>query len=101
MQTRSLFFGSNAQIGIALCDIGRGSRDIGDTGSHVGDPGLIRIALVNLLGNAWKYTAKVEHAVITLCEVSRSGNRVEFLISDNGAGFDNAHAKQLFMPFRR
>ncbi len=67
----------------------------------VGDPGLIRIALENLLGNAWKYTAKTERTVISFSEVSRSGNRVEFLINDNGAGFDNAHAKQLFMPFRR
>ncbi len=74
---------------------------IGEGLQAVGDPGLIRVVLENLLGNAWKYTANVAHTSIKLQIASRDGNMVEFLVSDNGAGFDNAYAKQLFMPFRR
>ncbi len=66
-----------------------------------GDPGLIRVVLENLLGNAFKYTMKLERATIAMHIASRDGNTIEFLVSDNGAGFDNAYAKQLFMPFRR
>ncbi|MCW5633387.1 MAG: PAS domain S-box protein [Rubrivivax sp.] len=65
------------------------------------DPGLVHIALVNLLGNAWKYTRKVPDATICLEQGARDGDLVEFRVRDNGAGFDMAQAEQLFQPFRR
>lgn len=61
------------------------------------DPGLIRVVLENLLGNAWKYTARTQHAVI---EFSRNAAG-EFFVADNGAGFDPAYIQGLFQPFRR
>jgi PAS domain S-box-containing protein len=61
------------------------------------DPGLARLVLENLLGNAWKYTGKTPHAVI---EFSRTAGG-EFMVRDNGAGFDPAHSDGLFQPFRR
>lgn len=65
------------------------------------DPKLIRIALENLLGNAWKFTAKMALARIEFgAETDAHGERV-FYVRDNGAGFDMEHAAHLFEPFRR
>ena len=65
------------------------------------DPTLIRAALGNLLGNAHKYTRKVDHAIVDFfVEASDEGDRV-FVVRDNGAGFDMAHAKRLFAAFER
>lgn len=64
------------------------------------DARLITIALSNLLGNAWKYSSKTPNAVIEFGATVNDGERVYF-VRDNGAGFDNAHAKKLFTPFQR
>ena len=65
-----------------------------------GDPTLLRMVLENLLGNAWKYSAKVEHGVIGFGSVQQGGRRV-FVVSDNGAGFDMRFAERLFGVFQR
>jgi signal transduction histidine kinase len=65
-----------------------------------GDLHLLRIALENLLGNAWKFTGKRPRAEIELNAAERGGERVYF-IRDNGAGFDMAHADKLFGAFQR
>jgi signal transduction histidine kinase len=65
-----------------------------------GDPNLLRIALDNLLGNAWKFTSKVPNATIELSAVQRAGE-VLIAVRDNGAGFDMAYARKLFNPFQR
>lgn len=64
------------------------------------DPTLLRSVLENLLGNAWKFTAKRATTRIALRRQDAAGAPV-FSISDNGAGFDPAHAGQLFSPFQR
>lgn len=67
-----------------------------------GDPGLLRIALENLLGNAWKYTGQCADARIELrAERGAGEDGPVYLIRDNGAGFDMALAVHLFEPFRR
>jgi signal transduction histidine kinase len=66
-----------------------------------GDPGLVRLVLENLLGNAWKYTGRKGHAVIELGNEGREDSLSRFFVRDNGAGFDMAHAGLLFQPFRR
>jgi signal transduction histidine kinase len=66
----------------------------------MGDPGLVRTLLENLLGNAWKYTAKTAAARIELGVSQIEGQRAYF-VRDNGAGFDSSHASQLFRPFVR
>jgi PAS domain S-box-containing protein len=64
-----------------------------------GDAHLIRLVLVNLLGNAWKFTARSAPAVI---EVDGTGpGRSVFTVRDNGAGFDMRYAAKLFDPFQR
>lgn len=65
-----------------------------------GDPGLLRILLENLLGNAWKFTAKREQAAISLGSKEWNGERVVF-VKDNGVGFDATQADKLFAAFRR
>jgi PAS domain S-box-containing protein len=64
------------------------------------DPHLTQVALENLLANAWKYTGKKDSARIAFGSVCDNGTQVYF-VRDNGAGFDMAHAEQLFTPFHR
>lgn len=65
-----------------------------------GDPGLLRVAFENLLGNAWKYTSHRPDARIDVeCAAWATGCRVT--VRDNGVGFDSVHAERLFRPFAR
>ena len=66
--------------------------------SAVCDPRLLEIALENLLGNAWKFTGKSAAARI---EFGQTHDRRAYFVRDNGAGFDMAHASQLFGVFER
>lgn len=65
-----------------------------------GDLHLLRIALVNLLENAWKFTGTTPHARITFERVEHEG-RIVFVMRDNGVGFSMDHADQLFGAFQR
>jgi signal transduction histidine kinase len=65
-----------------------------------GDPRLLRVALENLLGNAWKFTGPVTHARIEVGKSSDAGTTTYF-VRDNGVGFDEDHAGNLFAPFKR
>jgi light-regulated signal transduction histidine kinase (bacteriophytochrome) len=68
--------------------------------SAEGDARLLRIALENLLGNAWKFTAKSAAPRIEVGMASGDGDRTYF-VRDNGAGFDMAYASKLFGVFQR
>jgi hypothetical protein len=68
-----------------------------------GDARLLKLALENLVGNAWKFTGKTPAALLEIGQLPEreSGERV-FFVRDNGAGFDMAHAaNRLFRPFTR
>lgn len=65
-----------------------------------GDGRLLRIALENLLGNAWKFTSKTEHPRIEFGSGERDG-QVIYFIRDNGAGFDMQYVDRLFTAFQR
>jgi PAS domain S-box-containing protein len=64
------------------------------------DARLIRVALTNLLQNAWKYTGKKEHARIEF-GLKQSPKGIAYFVRDNGAGFDMRHASRLFAAFVR
>jgi PAS domain S-box-containing protein len=66
----------------------------------LGDPHLVRLVLANLIGNAWKFTAKASRAVIEVGALDKDGERV-FTVRDNGAGFNMEYAAKLFEPFQR
>lgn len=66
-----------------------------------GDPTLLRIALENLLGNAWKFSGKNAAPKVELgVELSR-GKQPVYFVRDNGAGFDSTGAAKLFGAFQR
>lgn len=94
----------------------------------LGNPDLLKVALTNLVSNAWKYTAQEEYASITFgvlshncCDNGSPNNLPKtdhkqltplmnsiqvqrsqiYYIQDNGVGFDMCQANQLFKPFQR
>lgn len=65
-----------------------------------GDARLLRIVLENLLGNAWKFTARHPGAHIEV-GLADNGGRPAYFVRDDGAGFDMAYAGKLFGAFQR
>jgi len=65
-----------------------------------GDFRLLRIVFENLLGNAWKFTAKTKEPVIEFGTMEYQ-NKKPYFVRDNGAGFNMAYADKLFRPFQR
>lgn len=65
-----------------------------------GDAALLRIALENLLDNAWKFTGSNEMIWIEFGATSRGGKTV-YYISDNGIGFEVKHVTKIFNAFQR
>lgn len=108
---------SRQALKIAPTDVSAISRDILDelattapqrlVQSHVedellidADPTLIRNALQNLLGNAWKFSRDSRPAIIQVGGRPH-GEEQLFYVTDNGIGFDMAHAGKLFEPFQQ
>jgi PAS domain S-box-containing protein len=70
------------------------------------DAKMMRSLMSNLMGNAWKFTAKVDCAQISFTSSSVSdapeaGAATVYCVRDNGAGFDMAYADKLSQPFQR
>jgi len=65
-----------------------------------GDERLLYVLLQNLLGNAWKFTERVEKARLEFGAKKGEGMTI-YYVRDNGAGFDMAYADKLFRPFQR
>jgi len=65
-----------------------------------GDGALLRIVLVNLFENAWKFTRRREDAAISF-GITQQDGELTYFVKDNGAGFDPALAHKLFRPFER
>ena len=93
---------------IAVCgqlrsrDPGRRVRvTIKDGIRAIADPALIRTVLVNLLENAWKFTAGREDASIEFATTAVDEAPLCCYVRDNGAGFDPAYVGKLFQPFQR
>ncbi|GIM95770.1 sensor histidine kinase [Paractinoplanes toevensis] len=86
---------------LAACEPGRPvTAEIPDGLTTSGDRNLIRSVLHNLLGNAWKFTARTDQPVIAV-GVRRERGIDVFEIRDNGAGFDMNYADRMFDPFQR
>jgi light-regulated signal transduction histidine kinase (bacteriophytochrome) len=65
-----------------------------------GDAGLLRVVMGNIIGNAWKYSARNETTTIEFNMMGHEGKQVYF-VRDNGTGFDMAEADRIFHPFHR
>jgi signal transduction histidine kinase len=79
----------------------RSVRFESDAAAHAScDERLLRIAVGNLVGNAWKFTRKRADAHIRF-SVESDGAQPVFCVADNGAGFDMRHHNRLFKAFER
>ena len=65
-----------------------------------GDARLLRIAIDNLIGNAWKFTQDRAPARIEFGQTEIDGE-MAYYVRDNGAGFDMQYAGKLFGAFQR
>ncbi|HET7025337.1 MAG TPA: ATP-binding protein [Gemmatimonadales bacterium] len=65
-----------------------------------GDAGLLTAVFENLMGNAWKFTAKTASARIEIGAEERDGVRA-YYVRDNGPGFDASQGQDPFAPFQR
>lgn len=75
--------------------------EIADGLSARGDAGLLRIALENLLYNAWKFTGQCSEALIEVGSTDGSDGGTVYFVRDSGAGFDMKYADKLFGVFQR
>jgi light-regulated signal transduction histidine kinase (bacteriophytochrome) len=64
------------------------------------DPVLARVLLRELLGNAWKFSARRPEAHVEVGALDADGERA-FFVRDDGAGFDMRYAEHLFGAFQR
>ncbi len=65
-----------------------------------GDQRLLKIMLQNLLGNAWKYSAKKAKTEIEF-GLAQYADAPVYFVRDNGVGFDMTYDDKLFKPFQR
>lgn len=91
-----------AEIPLLTCMPGRPPANFicGKLPLAQGDEAMLRQVLVNLLGNALKYSATHAQPAVELGFVSNATSPT-FFVRDNGVGFDAANAKGLFEPFHR
>jgi len=68
--------------------------------SASGDAALLRNVLINLIGNAFKFSAKRAHPMIEI-GAQQDGAEVAYYVKDNGVGFDMQYAGKLFGVFQR
>jgi light-regulated signal transduction histidine kinase (bacteriophytochrome) len=66
-----------------------------------GDVRLLQVLLMNLLNNAWKFSAKTSHARVEFGVMPDETEVPVYFVRDNGAGFDMTFANKLFGPFQR
>ncbi len=109
---------TRAEIQRTEVDLSRIAREVADDlhrddpGRHVdiiiqdglvaqGDPTLLRVALDNLIGNAWKFTSKRAEGRIEFGVSDAVDGHAAYFVRDNGAGFDMTYAQKLFGAFQR
>ena len=94
----------NVLVRLVLDELGSGESGaeiaLGELPPAQGDASLVRQVWINVVGNALKFSAKAPNPQVEISG-KRVGNRVEYTIRDNGAGFDMRYADNLFKLFRR
>ena len=67
--------------------------------AHLGDAMRIRQVLMNLVGNAIKFTPKGAVVVTTRRVATVPSESIEFAVSDTGAGIEKSQQEHVFEPF--
>jgi signal transduction histidine kinase len=78
----------------------RSRAEIGALPCLRGDGVLLRQVFANLIGNAFKFSARHPAPCVRIAAADL-GREVEIRVHDNGAGFDPTYAPRLFNPFQR
>jgi len=87
-ETRLLYQDSRTQV------------EIGELPAAAADPSVIRHVWSNLIGNAFKYSARQEQPRIRISGHVDAAETI-YLVQDNGIGFDMRYADKLFGVFKR
>jgi PAS domain S-box-containing protein len=66
-----------------------------------GDSRLLQLVLDNLVGNAWKFSAKTPRPEIHIATMAGPEGETIYEVRDNGVGFDSTYAHNLFGAFQR
>jgi light-regulated signal transduction histidine kinase (bacteriophytochrome) len=69
-------------------------------GSANADPTMIRQIFHNLVSNALKYSSRTSRPKIEI-GAHRANGKLEYVVRDNGVGFDMGHADRLYELFTR
>ena len=91
----------------ALSEVRRDLRDhkivwkIDKLPAAYGDRAMLRLALVNLISNAVKFTRTRSPAEIQIGQMPASDDQVIIFVRDNGVGFDMKYVGKLFGVFQR
>ena len=105
MHTSRVDLAATAREAISSLDIATWGRNIewhlGDLPAVEGDPAMLRLVYVNLIGNAVKYTAPRNPARIEVGCAGEEESRAVLFVRDNGVGFDMKYAGKLFGVFQR
>jgi PAS domain S-box-containing protein len=94
-------------VGEALNEVRQdtGERNIlwrvGPLPSSYGDRSMLRVALINMIANAAKFTRTRSRAEVEIGSLDASENEVVVFIRDNGVGFDMKYVGKLFGVFQR
>jgi PAS domain S-box-containing protein len=78
----------------------KASISLGALQPALGDMNMVKQVWVNLLGNAVKYSARVEKPIVTV-ESFKRNNEIVYCVQDNGVGFDMQYVHKLFGVFQR
>lgn len=105
MAVQAVDLGALAQAALAALQVAEPTRlaqvDVQPGLIAQGDPALLKQLVDHLADNAWKFSAKKDKTLITVGSQAGADGEAVYFFSDQGAGFDMAHAEKLFGIFQR
>jgi PAS domain S-box-containing protein len=104
LELHEILEGVLTDLEIAIRDQ-RATFDIGDLHALDADPTMLRQLLQNLISNAIKFSSPEQAPHVSIQtderETPDGSVQIELTVTDNGIGFDQKYAKNIFQPFQR